>query len=129
MQNRTKLFVESPMLGGYTLSVRDDWSYKIKHVNITANEKIEYEKTFGDEIITYDEFFNWWKELNKIEKTKNKTVTIKKETASQSSGSTDNEMATEEISVAPTREEEEILGIDSETPIRRNSQGGVNIIL
>lgn len=66
MKDRIRLFEESPMLGGYSLAVRDDWSYKIKRVNITEQEKIEYEKQFGNEIITFDEFFNWWVELNHL---------------------------------------------------------------
>lgn len=66
MKDRIRLFEESPMLGGYSLAVRDDWSYKIKRVNITEQEKIEYEKQFGNEIITFDEFFNWWVELNRL---------------------------------------------------------------
>ncbi len=51
------------MLGGYTLSVRNDWSFKLKQVNVSASEKEAYENRFGDEIITYQEFFEWWKSL------------------------------------------------------------------
>ncbi|MCQ2974606.1 MAG: hypothetical protein MJ211_07310 [Bacteroidales bacterium] len=64
MEKTTKLFTENKYIGGYTLSVRDSWNYKIKSVNITAKEKEEYEKTFGEEFITYDTFFNWWASLN-----------------------------------------------------------------
>ena len=60
MKERVKIFEESPMLGGYSLAVRDDWSYKIKRVNITEAEKEAFEKEFGEELITYDTFFNWW---------------------------------------------------------------------
>lgn len=65
MKDRVKLFEESPMLGGWSLAVRDDWSYKVKRVNVSDDEKELYEKKFGDEIITYDEFFNWWVGINK----------------------------------------------------------------
>ena len=49
MKERVKIFEESPMLGGYSLAVRDDWSYKIKRVNITEAEKEAFEKEFGEE--------------------------------------------------------------------------------
>ena len=66
MKERVKIFEESPMLGGYSLAVRDDWSYKIKRVNITEAEKDAFEKEFGEELITYDTFFNGWVKLNKL---------------------------------------------------------------
>lgn len=66
MKERVKIFEESPMLGGYSLAVRDDWSYKIKRVNITEEEKEAFEKTFGEELVTYDTFFNWWVKFNKL---------------------------------------------------------------
>lgn len=54
------------MVGGWSLAVRDDWSYKIKRVNITDEEKAAYEKEFGDQIITNNQFFNWWVKLNDL---------------------------------------------------------------
>jgi len=66
MENRIKLFEESPLLGGYSLAVRDDWVYKIKRVHITDQEKELYEKEFGDKIITDNEFFEWWVSVNNI---------------------------------------------------------------
>ncbi len=66
MKERVKIFEESPMLGGYALAVRDDWSYKIKRVNITEAEKEAFEKEFGETLITYDTFFNWWVKFNKL---------------------------------------------------------------
>jgi len=66
MENRIKLFEESPLLGGYSLAVRDDWVYKIKRVHVTQDEKNLYEKDFGDIIITYNEFFDWWVKINNI---------------------------------------------------------------
>ena len=66
MKERVKIFEESPMLGGYSLAVRDDWSYKIKRVNITEAEKEAFEKEFGENLITYDTFFNWWVQFNKL---------------------------------------------------------------
>lgn len=48
------------MLGGYSLAVRDDWSFKIKRVNITEEERVAYEEKYGEQILTYSEFFKWW---------------------------------------------------------------------
>ncbi|MCQ2974605.1 MAG: hypothetical protein MJ211_07305 [Bacteroidales bacterium] len=64
MKERVKLFEESPMVGGYALAVRNDWNYQIKRVNITEEEKEAYLKEFGEEIVTYNTFFNWWTKLN-----------------------------------------------------------------
>jgi len=55
-----ELFKENKIIGGYSLAVRDDWSFKIKRVNITEKEKDAYKRKFGSEIITYEEFFKWW---------------------------------------------------------------------
>jgi hypothetical protein len=52
------------MIGGYALAVRDDWSYKIKRVNVTEEEKDAYIKEFGENIVTFDVFFNWWVKFN-----------------------------------------------------------------
>jgi hypothetical protein len=64
MKNRVKIFEENKLIGGYSLAVREDWSYKIKRVNITEKEKKMYEETFGEEIISYEEFFDWWCKIN-----------------------------------------------------------------
>ena len=53
-------FIENKMLGGYSLAVRDDWSFKIKRINISETEKTAYEEKFEDQILTYTEFFEWW---------------------------------------------------------------------
>lgn len=55
-----QIFIENKMLGGYSLAVRDDWSFKIKRVNISEEEKIAYEEKFEHKILTYTEFFDWW---------------------------------------------------------------------
>ena len=60
-----KLFIENKTIGGYSLAVRDDWSFKIKRVNVSGDEKENYEQTFGRKIITYEQFFEWWMKLNK----------------------------------------------------------------
>lgn len=70
MEKPRVLFEECPALGGYTLTVRDDWSYKPKKVAITAQEKEAYEKQFGNKLITYNEFMEWWKEYNNVNKRK-----------------------------------------------------------
>ncbi|MBN2662503.1 MAG: hypothetical protein JXR68_02535 [Bacteroidales bacterium] len=63
--SKTTVFQENKLLGGFSLAVRDDWSFKIKRVHITEFEKDEYEKKFGEEIITYSNFFEWWQSLYK----------------------------------------------------------------
>lgn len=57
---KIQTFEENKVLGGYSLAVRDDWSYKIKRIHITEKEKEEYEKEFGEKILTYSEFMEWW---------------------------------------------------------------------
>jgi len=56
------------MIGGFSLAVRDEWSYRVKRVNITEKEKDLYLETFGEEIISYDDFFDWWCKINKAGK-------------------------------------------------------------
>jgi len=68
MEKPRVLFEECPALGGYTLTVRDDWSYKLKKVSVTPQEKEAYEKHFGNKLITYNEFMEWWKEYNNVSK-------------------------------------------------------------
>ncbi|MBR4264615.1 MAG: hypothetical protein IKQ46_01010 [Bacteroidales bacterium] len=72
MEKPIVIFTECPVLGGYTLTVRDNWNFKLKQVSITAAEKDAYIEHFGNEIVTYEEFFEWWKDLN------NKNLTTKK---------------------------------------------------
>lgn len=66
MEQEIKLFEESPLLGGYALAVRDNWVYKIKRVHVTEKEKDLYIEEFGEKIITYDDFFDWWCRLNSL---------------------------------------------------------------
>jgi len=63
MAQKIELFEESPMLGGYSLAVRDDWTYKIKRVHVSQSERDAYAEEFGEEIITYNRFFEWWSEF------------------------------------------------------------------
>ena len=58
--SNVQTFIENKMLGGYSLAVRDDWSFKIKRINISEDEKNAYEEKFEDQILTYTEFFDWW---------------------------------------------------------------------
>ncbi len=39
MKETVKIFEESTMVGGWALAVRDDWSYKIKRVNVSDEER------------------------------------------------------------------------------------------
>ena len=64
---KVQTFIENKIIGGYSLAVRDDWSFKIKRVNITEEEKQAYQKEFGDEILTYSDFLNWWLKYNNLE--------------------------------------------------------------
>ena len=70
MKSKVKLFEENTALGGFTLSVRDDWVYKIKKVHITTAEKDLYLEEFGEKIVTHNEFYDWWIRINKIGKYK-----------------------------------------------------------
>ena len=40
MEKPIVIFTECPVLGGYTLTVRDNWNFKLKQVSITAAEKM-----------------------------------------------------------------------------------------
>ena len=62
---KVKIFEENKLLGGYSLAVRDDWSFKVKRIHITEEEKQAYEENFGDTIITYTEFIEWWQKFKK----------------------------------------------------------------
>lgn len=68
--SKIEIFKENKMLGGYLLAVRDDWSFKIKRVSISEEEKHAYEQSFGSKIITYSDFFNWWRVLSEESNTK-----------------------------------------------------------
>jgi len=65
---KVKTFIKNKLIGGWSLAVRDDWSFKIKRVNITDKEKELYEKEFGEDILTYSDFFNWWLKIHKYDK-------------------------------------------------------------
>ncbi len=60
------VFEENRKLGGYNLLVMDDWGFKIKKRHIKEEQKEQYEKEFGDKMITDNEFFNWWKKIKGI---------------------------------------------------------------
>ena len=70
-------FIENKIIGGYSLAVRDDWSFKIKRVNITDQEKEAYQKQFGEEILTYSDFLDWWLEFNGFKNFHKKRKSIK----------------------------------------------------
>ncbi len=70
---KVELFKRNKLIGGWSLAVRDDWSFKIKRVNITDEEKELYEKEIGNEILTYSDFFEWWlKAREKLQQKKQK---------------------------------------------------------
>ncbi len=59
MRRRVKLFEEDNAIGGYSIAVRDDWSFKIKRLHVSEDEKLAYEQEFGNKIIHENEFLNW----------------------------------------------------------------------
>ncbi len=63
MTRQVKVIDRNRILGGYSLSVRDNWVYKIKKVHLNEFEKDKYLEDFGEKIITFDEFFEWYKNL------------------------------------------------------------------
>ena len=69
MPASVKVIDRNRILGGYSLSVRDNWVYKIKKVHINEYEKDKYLEDFGNKIITFDEFFEWYKKLKEAQKT------------------------------------------------------------
>ncbi len=74
MTRQVKVIDRNRILGGYSLSVRDNWVYKIKKVHLNEFEKDKYLEDFGEKIITFDEFFEWYKKLkeNLNKKSENK---------------------------------------------------------
>ena len=68
MSQHVKVIDRNRILGGYSLSVRDNWVYKIKKVHLSESEKDKYLEDFGEQIITFDEFFKWYKKLKEAHK-------------------------------------------------------------
>ncbi len=68
MAHKVKVIERNRIIGGYSLSVRDNWVYKIKKVHLNENEKDKFLEDFGETIITYDDFFEWYKELKEKQK-------------------------------------------------------------
>jgi len=68
MSQQIKVIDRNRILGGYSLSVRDNWVYKIKKVHLNEAEKDKYLEDFGEQIITFDEFFDWYKSLKQTSK-------------------------------------------------------------
>ncbi len=65
MRNRIELFKENTALGGYSIAVRDDWSFKIKRLHISVEEKEAYEEKYQDKVLLEKEFLEWWMALKK----------------------------------------------------------------
>lgn len=51
------------VMGGYYIPVRNPWNYKLVYRHISEKEKEMYEQNFGEEILSDDEFYDWWKKL------------------------------------------------------------------
>lgn len=60
LKSRIETFRENPLLGGFSIAVRDNWSFKIKRIHIGTAEKEVYEKQYGDKILLEKDFMEWW---------------------------------------------------------------------
>jgi len=60
LRSKIELFNENRALGGYSIAIRDDWSFKVKRLHISVEEKEAYEKKFGEQILLEREFMAWW---------------------------------------------------------------------
>jgi hypothetical protein len=67
LKNKIEIFNENPTLGGFSIAVRDDWSFKIKRIHITAFEKEAYQKQFGETIMLERAFMEWWINYKQIQ--------------------------------------------------------------
>ncbi|MCF6240482.1 MAG: hypothetical protein L3J74_03950 [Bacteroidales bacterium] len=66
MRTKIELFKENKTIGGYSIAVRDDWSFKIKRMHISESDKERYVQKFGNKIILESEFMDWWVEVNRL---------------------------------------------------------------
>jgi len=60
LKDKIEVFKESPTLGGFSIAVRDDWSFKIKRIHISIVEKEAFVKEFGSKIMLEQDFMKWW---------------------------------------------------------------------
>jgi len=60
LRDRIEIFKESPTIGGFSIAVRDNWSFKIKRIHITVAEKEAFQEKFGDSILLENDFMDWW---------------------------------------------------------------------
>ncbi|OFX22000.1 MAG: hypothetical protein A2041_12295 [Bacteroidetes bacterium GWA2_31_9b] len=62
MTKKEVFFRPAPeVMGGYYIPVRNDWNNKVTRRFISEKDKEAYFEQFGEEIITENDFFNWWK--------------------------------------------------------------------
>ncbi|MEE4198101.1 MAG: hypothetical protein V2I54_10685 [Bacteroidales bacterium] len=54
------------ILGGYYIPVRNDWNLHIQKKHLSEKEKEMYSRDFGEQIITEDQYFEWWKKIHSI---------------------------------------------------------------
>ncbi len=66
MKTKIELFKENKTIGGYSIAVRDDWSFKIKRMHISEADKEKYVQKFGNKIILESEFLDWWVAVNQL---------------------------------------------------------------
>lgn len=89
MRTKIELFKENKVIGGYSIAVRDDWSFKIKRMHLSEADKEKYVQKFGHKIILESELMDWWTEINNLKpseqflKSLGKDILGKQETKSQ----------------------------------------------
>jgi len=66
LKTKIELFKENKTIGGYSIAVRDDWSFKIKRMHISEADKEKYVQKFGNKIILESEFLDWWVAVNQL---------------------------------------------------------------
>ncbi len=71
MRHKIPLFEENTAIGGFSIAVRDDWSFKIKRIHINKEDKEAYEKKFKDKMLLEKDFLDWWMEMYKDQKDEN----------------------------------------------------------
>jgi hypothetical protein len=68
METLLKVFEKDRIIGGYTVTVKDDWVYKAKKIHLSETEKDLYLEKFGENSVTFNEFYEWFKTIKKSPK-------------------------------------------------------------
>jgi len=68
METLSKVIEKNRIIGGYTVTVKDDWVYKAKKIHLSETEKDLYLEKFGENSVTFSEFYQWFKTIKKSPK-------------------------------------------------------------